>query len=292
MYYNNKPGEGSLFLLGVYGITAYFLYLKFGPKSIILTAAIPAIYLAYLQASSYKRSLISAHAKCEHGKSGAKADRKKCAQCTSEDKTSAIAAVKKIDDEAQRLKALRLQDYIQWTRNIRLPEYLHNMHPLAFEELICDLFTRLGYEVGLTKYTGDGGIDGYLHKNGEVSLLQCKRVMGSVGQPVLRDLYGTIHHEHADSGIVVTTGKVSQQAKEWIINKPIRVMELPELLQLIRSNYSESDIVPDDYKAHIIKAAKHVCPLCSDSLKIIKWKGKNFVGCLSYPTCRYTRTKM
>lgn len=278
--------------LAIYGFIAYGLFAKFGTKSLYITLLIPIVLIVRGLLKNTLKTRRANRALCSHGTVGALKNTALCTKCRHEDIARNIEKIKLEENERARLKAVREQNYQKWVINIRLPEYLLGMHPLAFEELICDLFSRTGYEVELTKYTGDGGIDGYLRKNGELSLLQCKRVKGSVGQPVLRDLYGTMQHERASSGVVVTTGKVSQQAKEWMVDKPIRIIELSELLSLIRENYSEDDVVPESFKGHLVKAERQICPLCNNSLRIVKWKGKNFVGCTNYPNCEYTRTKM
>jgi restriction endonuclease Mrr len=56
-------------------------------------------------------------------------------------------------------------------------------------------FGVVGHEMEATRYTADGGVDGYLRKDGQLALLQCKRVKGSVGEPILRDLFGTMAAE-------------------------------------------------------------------------------------------------
>ena len=113
----------------------------------------------------------------------------------------------------------------------------------------------------------------------------------SIGEPVLRDIYGTMLHEGAQGGVVVTTGKVSRQAKKWVADKPIRIIELNELVNLIRTNFSENDVVPDNFNANPVKVSKNICPSCGSKLRIVKWSGKSFVGCTGYPECRYTRNK-
>src|SRR5262249_42904771 len=103
---------------------------------------------------------------------------------------------------------------------------------------VCALFTRMGWDVEATPYVRDGGIDGYLRKDGQLILLQCKRVKGYVGEPVVRDLWGTIDHAKAIGGIVVTTGTVSSSARHWIRGKAIHVVELDELCSLMRKFFA------------------------------------------------------
>jgi hypothetical protein len=52
--------------------------------------------------------------------------------------------------------------------------------------------------------------------NGEKWIVQCNGWRGTVGEPVVRDLYGVMHHEGAERGAIVTTGTFSEQARDWV----------------------------------------------------------------------------
>jgi hypothetical protein len=49
----------------------------------------------------------------------------------------------------------------------------------------------------------------------------------SRARPVLRDLYGTMHHVGATTAVLVTTGQLSKAARNWLIGKPIEVWDAP-----------------------------------------------------------------
>ena len=178
---------------------------------------------------------------CQHGVKGAVANRDRC-----------VACIQAIEDSrrqaAESLQRTRERQFTEWRSRVRMPEYLVGMDPREFERLTCTLFRQMGYEVLQTKYTGDGGIDAYLRRGSALTLLQCKRVKGSVGEPVLRDLFGTMHAKNAQAGLVVTTGSVSKKARAWSAGKPIRIIELNELVGLIRSNFDEAAVVPAHFQ--------------------------------------------
>ena len=226
-------------------------------------------------------------ASCKHGVAGALYGHKPCVECQAEGAAREEIARKKAQEEEALRKADKERAYKEWVQEIRLPEYLRKMHPEKFEHLVCDLFRRMGYEVKNTPFSGDGGVDGYLKKDGHLSILQCKRVKGSVGEPILRDLFGTMHAAGAKDGFVVTTGKVSVQARDWAEHKPIKILELDELVNLVRAYYSEEDVVPDGFLP--TERGFSACPRCGNPLREVKGQRNRFLGCSAYPSCRYTR---
>jgi hypothetical protein len=65
-------------------------------------------------------------------------------------------------------------------------------------------------------------VDLALTKPGERVVFQCKHhPLSTIGEPVLRDLFGAMHHLGADAGFLVTTGQVSKAARKWAVGKPI-----------------------------------------------------------------------
>ncbi len=251
---------------------------------------------------------------CKHGVFYAKLSPDKCQKCQTEiyEKNE----MQRIQREQERMKSeneryLReskakelaakklLERQKAWTsyvKRIRLPEFLKTIDPREFEELIGNLYRAQGYSVEITKYSNDGGIDAYLRKNGSLILLQCKRYKGTVGEPAIRDLLGNVTKKRASQGLLVTTGKVSRQAKEWIHGFPLKIIELDELVGMIRTYLNEDTIIPAGF--HIaepvsIKSLKNntlgKCPTCGAELRRVKGSYGSFIGCTMYPQCRYTR---
>jgi restriction system protein len=87
-----------------------------------------------------------------------------------------------------------------------------------FEGLTGDFFQREGYRVELGPGRNDGGVDLRIW-SGEVEpglpptiLVQCKRQKTPVERVVMKALYADILHEGADSGLIVTTSRISPGA--------------------------------------------------------------------------------
>jgi restriction system protein len=245
---------------------------------------IAAIIHKIRDSKEYRKSL---NRKCSHNITGAAYIPGLCNQCVEDKKRRDIQIKieqdqKKIQQELDRKKA-----YEDWVQKIRLPEYLKTVDPQDFEKIVCQLFAKMGYKVEGTRYSGDNGSDGFLYKENSKTVLQCKRVKGSVGEPILRDLYGTMHATQCNDAIVVTTGTVSRQAREWITGKPIRIIELEELNQLFKKYFNENEVVPDTFTVNGFVELDE-CPKCRSKLRIRVGRRGKFMGCSSYPKCSYT----
>lgn len=101
------------------------------------------------------------------------------------------------------------------------PEILYEITPRQFEELVCELFERKGYNVRLTRQTRDGGKDLIILSNsilGELMIYaECKRYSQKhpVNVGLVRELYGTIEADKATAGIMVTTSYFSKDARKF-----------------------------------------------------------------------------
>jgi HJR/Mrr/RecB family endonuclease len=125
-------------------------------------------------------------------------------------------------------------------RRIRLAdaeklEDLMAMEPDAFEHLVAHIFRAYGYRAQLAGGNFDHGVDIVIHNGeGEKWIAQCKRYKGSVGEPIIRDLFGTMLHERARRAYLMTTGPITQQARDWARGKPIILYDGESLVKLIR----------------------------------------------------------
>jgi len=188
---------------------------------------------------------------CQHGIIGAKHNMFNCLDCKNIVELQQEEAREKMSIQKSENQILRQKQYEESNSKIRLPEYLKTMDPMAFEKLVCDLFRRIGYDATETHFVGDGAYDGYLRRDGHLYLLQCKRTKESVGEPIIRDLFGSITALKAAGGIIVTTGSVSDQAKKWAVDKPLDIIEMEQLIELIKKYFAENDVVPDNYEVDL-----------------------------------------
>ncbi|MEE8194007.1 MAG: Mrr restriction system protein, partial [Dehalococcoidales bacterium] len=100
----------------------------------------------------------------------------------------------------------------------QLHELLMNMHPQQFEEFAAKLLESLDFtDVEVTKYVGDGGIDGFGNlEMGVVKVkaaFQVKRWRNNVPPAEINQFRGAIQGEF-DQGIFITTSDFSDEAKK------------------------------------------------------------------------------
>lgn len=120
-------------------------------------------------------------------------------------------------------------------RHIAQLEQVKALDPLSFERFVGAAFEQLGYTVSTTALTGDEGVDLIIRKGDRWGIVQCKRYDGSVGAPIIRDLYGSMIHNSANEAYLVTTGTVTQPAREWCTGKPIRLIDSTNLISWLES---------------------------------------------------------
>lgn len=113
---------------------------------------------------------------------------------------------------------------------------LQRMDPIEFERYVGSLFRRMGYRVEDTQASADEGVDLVLRRGRRLAVVQCKRYQGSVGQPVVRDLYGAMMHAGAAEAYLVTTGTITRAARRWAEDKPIHLVDGHRLVEWSRTN--------------------------------------------------------
>jgi restriction system protein len=113
-----------------------------------------------------------------------------------------------------------------------------------FEHLVAQLFEwefqRKGIEVRVTRASRDRGVDAILFDpdplRGGKYVLQAKRYTRTVDVSAVRDLYGTLMNEGANRGILITTSSYGQDAYEFVKDKPISLVDGPNLILMLQKH--------------------------------------------------------
>lgn len=106
---------------------------------------------------------------------------------------------------------------------------LMDLTPWEFEHLVGNLFSKMGLDAKLTRSHRDGGVDVIAYDTrpilGGKVVIQAKRYRHTVGVAAVRDLFGTMNHEGANKGILVTTSSYGPDAYDFVRNKPIELID-------------------------------------------------------------------
>jgi HJR/Mrr/RecB family endonuclease len=118
---------------------------------------------------------------------------------------------------------------------LAVADEVRKMGGIEFEHWVAELFKRAGFQVEVTQASGDHGVDLWVTKEGVLVAVQCKRWDGALGEPVLRDLFGSMISGGAQSGCAVTTGSFTAQAEQFAKGKPLHLIGFDSLMQAATS---------------------------------------------------------
>ena len=169
-----------------------------------------------------------------------------------------------------------------------------------FEWLVGEAYRRQGYAVEESLGGGaDGGIDLILRKGSGTWLVQCKQwKIQAVGAPVIREIFGLVHHHHANGAIVITSGRFTREATAFAEGKTLELIDGPALLQLVKGVQTTQTPAAVSPRTEPVASAPAIvapsCPKCGGTMvERLARKGANagnsFWGCTGYPICRGVR---
>jgi restriction system protein len=117
---------------------------------------------------------------------------------------------------------------------------LLDLSPKDFEAFIQNLFTKMGYETDQYRASADGGIDCMAYKRDPVApmkiAVQAKLYTKTVAPTHVRDLFGTMQHEGATLGIMVTTSGYGPGSVEFANGKPLHLIDGPGLISICQEH--------------------------------------------------------
>lgn len=98
-----------------------------------------------------------------------------------------------------------------------------------FEFEVRQLLQLMGFNAEVTGYSQDGGVDLLAFNptplTGGKCVVQCKAQRAPVGEPVLRDLFGTMYAQGANKGILITTSTFTAAALRFAQGKPLELID-------------------------------------------------------------------
>lgn len=102
---------------------------------------------------------------------------------------------------------------------------------------------------------------------------------------VVREMFGVLAASNASKVIVISSGHFTQQAIDFAAGKSIVLLSGKDLLSLVYDVQMKPQIEPEKQIS---------CPRCGSELVERQAKrgnkaGNIFLGCASFPTCRYIK---
>ncbi|MEZ8068743.1 MULTISPECIES: restriction endonuclease [Vibrio] len=192
----------------------------------------------------------------------------------------------------------RKRNYLKTNNQIKIQRNtspLNHLTWIEFESYIGEYFKSQGYAVKQSfAQKSDGGVDIWLTKDSELSLVQCKHwKTRKVGVQILREMYGVMIANNASKMIIVTSGDFTSEAVTFSLDKRLWLVNGSELVHMIedgRSFQNKPSISPQTHRAGV---ESMICPSCQSKLVMRVAKrgaksGMSFYGCSTYPKCRYT----
>lgn len=120
----------------------------------------------------------------------------------------------------------------------------------AFADFVAHLLNTMGYKTRVASEGPDGGVDIIAHKDElgfvpPIIKVQVKSTEGSIGEPIVSQLYGKV--DKSEFGMFVTLGTFTNQAITFARNKSnLRLIDTEAFVDLILAHYESFD---SKYKA-------------------------------------------
>lgn len=177
-------------------------------------------------------------------------------------------------------------------------ESLRRLSRREFERVLGASFRLQGYAVG-ARGGSEPGVCLVLRKPGQKILVRCIHgTGGAVDVEAVRELHQVMSSEAASGGLIVTSEQLSPEARIWVADKPIGLIEGRALLELVsrgRARRPGSADPAERREPYLGPTLAELldCPLCGAPM-VLKQAAQpsqaelTFFGC-SVPRCSGTR---
>ncbi|PHM28336.1 restriction endonuclease [Xenorhabdus innexi] len=116
--------------------------------------------------------------------------------------------------------------------------YLRQINPYVFEELLLLAFKKQGFKVKRNKsYSGDGGIDGKVWIGGKCYLIQAKRYSQAINPNHIDEFGKVLQYMNCD-GLFIHTGRTGEKSIYHSAKYPIYIISGKRLLDLLSGNFT------------------------------------------------------
>ena len=107
---------------------------------------------------------------------------------------------------------------------------------MNFEKILAEMYEQMGYEVEITKGSGDQGADLILVKDGEKTVVQAKYSKSKVSSDAVREAIAAKRFYDADYGTVITNSSFQPNARELAEKDQIEMIDGEKLTAMMSDN--------------------------------------------------------
>lgn len=123
-------------------------------------------------------------------------------------------------------------------------EKLLGLEPYEFEELLGNLFTKMGYKAEVTQRSRDLGVDILISiENFGLShtwIVQAKRYAEPVGVKEIREYSSLRYRDNVDGVIIATTSGFTKEAQKEALEHNVKLLDGPLLVKMLEHYMPES----------------------------------------------------
>ncbi|MFJ7266507.1 restriction endonuclease [Streptomyces sp. NPDC099050] len=154
---------------------------------------------------------------------------------------------------------------------------LFAMDPIAFENLVAELFRAMGMEAVTTQRSGDGGVDIEANDPSPITggriVVQVKRYRNTVSPTAVRDLYGTVQDKGANKGVLVTTATFGPTSYTFANGKPLELVPGAALVELLHRHGLRGRLGPGAAPSIPAQRAAEPEPAADHNVLGMSWAG-------------------
>ncbi|MEI8226005.1 MAG: restriction endonuclease [Bacteroidota bacterium] len=118
------------------------------------------------------------------------------------------------------------------------------MNPRQYEELVCEHFRKMGYDVELTPYSNDYGVDAFAIKDKQKIAVQAKMYGSStrkVNRQMIMELHGAKGYFDCTKAVLATDGSLMPDAVTVAEKLGIEILHLAPLNIITTSSTESTD---------------------------------------------------
>lgn len=114
-----------------------------------------------------------------------------------------------------------------------------------FELKISEIFSKMGYNSKVTRYSGDNGIDAVVYKDGKKTIIECMHnIYNETNIDELMSLAGSKHYYDADNAIYVASSGVFNNGQRFAegLGDNFRILTLTDIIKLAKQYNVDANI--------------------------------------------------